>query len=452
MHLGFDEASCAQLVYLYSVIREKLKDNSGPFFNIMGRDRCVADKKGSNKTVRIASIDIGGGTSDLMITEYRNTSSSDAVTRLEAKSLFQEGVSVAGDDVVRNLIREALLPSFTKWAAATYGPEEIRIEHLETFLGVPHYKNQPQYVELKKRFIDTVMIPLAHKFLEHAQSKTGPDVITKEFVEIEFSPAPQESLKRFFTETLSEIIGRGIFPTLDETKWEMDRWAVNDVIYNTLYQTLRIFSEVIVHYDCDLILLAGKMSALPEVRDILVDYCPVPPHRIVSLSDFEAGKWYPFDLERDCIKDAKTTVVVGAALWFFGENLRALRNLGLTSNRELIDKGTIFIGQIQNRQVKNKDLVFPKGAKNLFLVGRTYLGARRINCEDGHANILYEVAFGGTNDYETPISVILRQDPRDKSDIKIVQAVDAKGRDVKNLKISLRTLEEDLYWLDQGSL
>ena len=80
------------------------------------------------------------------------------------------------------------------------------------------------------------MIPLAHKFLEHAQTKDGPDVTTKNFIDIEFYPAPNESLKRFFTETLSEIIGRGIFPTLDETSWEMDRWAVNDVIYNTLYQ------------------------------------------------------------------------------------------------------------------------------------------------------------------------------------------------------------------------
>jgi hypothetical protein len=125
---------------------------------------------------------------------------------------------------------------------------------------------------------------------------------------------------------------------------------------------------------------------------------------------------------------------------------------GLKTDRELIDKGTIFIGQISNRQIKNRDLLFPKGSRNISLVGTTYLGARRIDSEHSHANMLYEIVFGGADNYTTPVSIILRQDGKDKSNISLVQAVDAKGKTVTNLKISLRTLEDDLHWVDQGSV
>ncbi len=342
-----------------------------------------------------------------MISGRLYSSTKQAITQLEAKSLFQEGVSVAGDDILRNVIKEVILPSIVKWANGPNGVGEITIDHLNTFFGLPHYQNNPQFIAMKKALIDTVFIPLAHKYLEHAQTREGGNVVIQKFFDMEFTPPPKQQIKDFFTKILSEIVGQDIYPLLDDIDWEMDAWAVNDVVFNTLHQTLRIFSEVIVSYECDLVLIAGKMSALPEVRGILVDYCPAPPNRIVSLTDFEAGSWYPFDLERGRIKDAKTTVVVGAAVWFFAERLGSLRNFGLRSHRDLLEKSPIFIGQYQNRKVRNSDLVFPKSSKNLTLAGHTNLGARRIDCEDSHANVLYEVFFGGIVDYTPPISVNL---------------------------------------------
>jgi hypothetical protein len=448
--LGYDEATCVQLVYIYSLIKDKLRGESDTLFKTLGRKRVTP--QGQIDSLRVAAIDIGGGTSDLMITEFRDASSG-AVTNLIGKSLFQEGVSVAGDDVVRNLIREVLMPCFIKWADSWYGNGEITMEHLETFFGAPNYRGDPRFIGMKRLLLDTFWIPLAYKYLEHAQYGNGPGVVQHEYINLEIYPRPEEPVKDFFKDTLSEIIGRerGIFPILDETVWEMNRQAINDTVYNTLYQTLRIFSEVIVQYNCDVIVIGGKMSSLPEVRDILINFCPVAPHRIVSMTNFDAGKWYPFDLQRYRIKDAKTTVAVGAALWFFAEKLRCLPMFGLKTDRELIDKGTIFVGQVINRQIKDRDMLFPKGSRNLSLVGTTYLGARRIDSEHSHANMLYEINFGGTENYATPVSVILRQDGKDKSHLSLVQAVDARGKSLTNLKISLRTLENDLHWIDEGS-
>ncbi len=450
--LKYDEATCVQLVYLYSAIKNKLGGDGAVLFESLGRPRSGAHKQGTN-SIRVASLDIGGGTSDLMITEYVDRSTS-AVTQLDAQSLFQEGIGVAGDDVVKNLIRDVLLPGLVKWADTWYGPGEIRLEHLETLFGLPHHINTPEFIEKKKRFMDMVLIPMVYSYLNHAASKDGPDVLVRKFYEFEFSPAPPDAIKKFFTDVLSEIVGteKGIYPILEETEWEMDRQEVNEVIYTTFYQTFRIFSEVIVQYNCDVVLIAGKMSRLPEIRDIMVDFCPVPPHRIVSLTNFDAGRWYPFDLQRDCIKDAKTVVAVGAALWFFAEELRSLPMFSIRSDRDLIDKGDIFIGQISNRLVKDKDMLFPSANKRLGLVGTTYLGARRIDCEDSYANMLYEISFGGLGEYTPPISLTMRQGAKDKSDISIVQAVDSKGKRLDNLRMNLRTLEDDLFWMDQGSV
>ena len=66
--LNWDEASCTQLVYLYTEITQKFQGAANDFFEIMGRPR--ADY-GFESSLRVASIDIGGGTTDLMVTTYQ---------------------------------------------------------------------------------------------------------------------------------------------------------------------------------------------------------------------------------------------------------------------------------------------------------------------------------------------------------------------------------------------
>ena len=63
----WDEASCSQLVLLYNELTVKQHGDAHHLFRLMGKKR---SRYNDHPCVRIASIDIGGGTTDLSITTY----------------------------------------------------------------------------------------------------------------------------------------------------------------------------------------------------------------------------------------------------------------------------------------------------------------------------------------------------------------------------------------------
>ncbi len=100
--LVFDEALAAQMVYVYQEIVHSFSGSMEELVRIYGRD------DGEAQTLRIASVDIGGGTSDVMIAEYRDLMPGTG-TALKVKKLFQDGISVAGDDVCRAIVEDIVL-------------------------------------------------------------------------------------------------------------------------------------------------------------------------------------------------------------------------------------------------------------------------------------------------------------------------------------------------------
>ena len=73
-------------------------------------------------------------------------------------------------------------------------------------------------------------------------------------------------------------------------------------------------------YRTDLLLLSGRPSRLPAVRDCLREAAILPPHRIVPLHLYRVGQWYPFRDYQATIADPKTTACVGAMLCLLGED------------------------------------------------------------------------------------------------------------------------------------
>ena len=62
--MNLDEASCTQFVFLYTEVTDKFQGDADALFSIWGKP----GKDGPR--LRIASDDIGGGTTDLMITSF----------------------------------------------------------------------------------------------------------------------------------------------------------------------------------------------------------------------------------------------------------------------------------------------------------------------------------------------------------------------------------------------
>ena len=64
--IDWDEASCSQQVFLFNEISEIYSHDAQEYFKDYGKERKI---EGQNRdTLRIASVDIGGGTTDLMVT------------------------------------------------------------------------------------------------------------------------------------------------------------------------------------------------------------------------------------------------------------------------------------------------------------------------------------------------------------------------------------------------
>lgn len=459
VYLGFDEATCAQLVYLYSVIRDRLSGDPKQAFRMLGRRRKVQRSGEETARLRIASIDIGGGTSDLAIADYVNRASGPAAD-LKCVQLCHEGVSVAGDEVIRRIIAEIVLPFVVQSSEGFVEPGTLGMEHLKTLLGPGVFEQSVRFRMMKKLLAQQVWIPIAQRFVEHAADPRSDRIRSYHFHELFKTQHPDDDVLDFFANYLKNVINQeaGLNFRLDNIyEWVSDKNAVNKVVYNTLLPVLRIFSEAVAQYGCDLVVLGGKLSSLPIVTDILVRLCPVPPSRVVSLTDFESGVWYPFDLDFNRIKDAKTTVAVGAALWFFSERLKALPQFSITVDRSRLESAEIFIGEMAKRQISRQNLMFPQRIaerKSVSLSAPTFLGSRFIDCEASHANMLYELSLENGSSAQRPVQVWLQQDHGDKSLLSVVNAVDATGKRINGsqVRLKLKTMEEDMYWLDTGAI
>ncbi|WP_262217826.1 virulence factor SrfB, partial [Escherichia coli] len=63
------------------------------------------------RALRVASIDIGGGTTDMAIVHYQLDDGVGANVKITPHLLFREGFKVAGDDLLLDIIQRCVLPS-----------------------------------------------------------------------------------------------------------------------------------------------------------------------------------------------------------------------------------------------------------------------------------------------------------------------------------------------------
>src|SRR5262249_48704051 len=106
IEIWWDEATCVQLVWLYGEIARKFAGNVEAFFDLVGRRR-ASPGGAPQPSLRLASIDIGGGTTDLMIITYTPVGDHG----LRPVPNFREGVRIAGDDVLKLMIERIILPA-----------------------------------------------------------------------------------------------------------------------------------------------------------------------------------------------------------------------------------------------------------------------------------------------------------------------------------------------------
>jgi hypothetical protein len=487
--IEWDEASCTQLVYLYSELTQKFEGRIDTFLRLKGKPRQLAAQPRPEPTLRLACIDIGGGTTDLMITTYRG----EANRVLHPEQTFREGFRVAGDDLVHRVVSAIVIPRLQdsiEHAGGRYVGERMR----ELFGGDRGGQDQ-QAVQRRRQFSLRVLVPLAEAILAVSEG-------SEEFDRFDLSPADILGLdvpdEEAADEDRLDYTPPEILQYIERAAQECgaENWRLADIILSTSREDVDAISrevfqkvlsnmcEVIDHLGCDIVLLTGRPSRLPAVRSIVEEMMVVPPHRLISMHRYKTGRWYPFrDPVTQRIGDPKSTVAVGGMLIALSES--RIPNFKVTTEAFQMRSTARFIGEMdRNGQILRERVLFSdidldrKGKSGdqtatLKFFSPVHIGARQLDLERWTTTPLFRLDFAdinkGAQKRPTPFQVTLEKDDSDDGDgqdtvsnlrreslreaFRIAEIVDADGDEMKvsELSLKLQTLGfDDDYWIDTG--
>jgi hypothetical protein len=458
--LQWDEATGTQIVFLYNEIKHNFQGDAALLFQVFGRTR---EGYGETPCLRLASIDIGGGTTDLIVTTYQL----EGGTAVKPIQEFREGFNIAGDDVLCGLIERnvlpALLDAIRKSGAAN--PEEL----LARLLGANRGDQAERDRVLRRQFANQVALPLALELLhryENADLSAGNEAVTLRLADI-YPPGagPHEQVVAFLEEAVRADGGQGF--KLADVAFATTMLALDTTVRRILGQVLSDLCEVVYLYDCDYLLISGRPCRLPAVWAAILAKLPAPPDRIVSLHTYRVGDWYPFRSVSGRLTDPKTTAAVGAMVCALSEGQLYKFNL---RSRELGMKSTArFVGVLeQTGRLKQDNVLFA----NLELEDRktrlpeatfdfyapVFLGFRQLAVERWPATPLYRITFAHPQDARAralPLKVTLERSTDENVDLdfKVSDVADANGNQQPAgvVLLKLQTLKDEYgYWLDTG--
>ena len=465
-HLNWDEASCTHMVYLYTEITQKLQSNAGDLFALLGKPRAEVSP---SRSLRIASIDIGGGTTDLMIVTYRVEGERSIIPHQE----FREGFKIAGDDVLEGIIESQVLKAIedSLSAAGVVNPAEL----LQELFGGDRAGLAEQTKVRRSVFVNQVLIPIALGLIaDYEQTPTFSEKapIVRSFGEFfadDQRPAPDVT---GYLEDAAKARGGDGF-ALANVSFAMDSRAMAGIVSGVIGEVLTDLCEVIAAYDCDLLLLSGRPSKMPAVRDLIVSRLPVPPDRVIAMHSYHVGAWYPFADTRMRVSDPKTTAAVGAMLCVVSEG--QVEGFSMRSSMLTMRSTARFIGvmerngQIRKTLFSNVDLEAESGADEsceVVMYDPMFLGFRQLPIARWTATRLYHLEFANASEahkLSLPLTVKLervmarREEDTEqaKEDFRLVEIIDADDNTKRRSEVvfRLQTLKDEQgYWLDTGVL
>ena len=468
---NLDEATATQIVWLHNEVTERLQGDVGALMELVGR---VRPEVSGTPSLRIASIDIGGGTTDLTISTYALQGVEAIVPRQE----FRESFKLAGDDVLERVITAVALPAFAG-ALRAAGVGDARAL-LNRTLGQDQGGQSEPERHRRRQFVSLVLEPLGIAMLrayEGVQGRMVGEVLAGTVAEALGGVVPAAAA---YLEAAAEAAGAAVGPggfRVGDVVLSVTTQQVEPVVAGVLGPVLADLCEVVWAYDCDVLLLSGRPSRLRAVGDIVLAKAPVPPHRIIGMHRYRVGDKYPFRDAANRIDDPKTTVAVGAALCVQAEG--RLRNFMLRTGRLTMRSTARYIGRMDNNGqireenvlLRNLDLDGPPATGVSFRMPfqtATQLGFRQLPLARWTATPLYMMEFANPDDasrMELPLTVtVARRDEIDpdapeaemqRETFVIDEVEDASGASQRtgDVRLRLQTIDDgDGYWRDTGRM
>jgi hypothetical protein len=442
-----DEATAVQICYVYGEL-ESLKGDADAYFATVGRER------GGRGTVRLASLDIGGGSTDLVVSEFAVVPGAIGFTCVEQKPLFRDGISLGGDDIVRAVITDVIFPDMAQQMG-------IARKEWQSLFSQTVGAVDPEWESIRRQMVNKVWVPLARYFWGQAENRL-PEVrltLRKILSEAQY---PANLLGRF-----NEYLGRSTGKSVDVSTVELtlNPAQFNEVVRKVFGRTLYTFCDIISQFDCDEMIVAGRPAGLPELMKILIEYCPLPPARITSLQGYPVeGSWFPF-ARNGVISDAKSCVVVGAAVHLIATQIGGhfvLRPMGQCPNTAILG----IVEPSQKLMPKRNVLFRPDQADlisgEVMFAGNLWIGFRNVDDEWAYSNALYEVCWAANTekllrDGRGGMPQAIIRFGRSAADpfaitVNSAQGLVGAGKPISrdNIALRLHTIYTNDYWLDTG--
>lgn len=475
--IGWDEATCGQVVYLYNETQNNYGGRVNEFFLRAARRQGVDQ----GRRLTIATMDIGGGTTDLVINDYvYDNEGSGQNAFIVPEQRFRDGFRIAGDDIVLQMIRTLLIPAFERALKAAGVPDPAPL--LARMMGAEHLDARDRV--LRQQLVVQLLYPAGLALLALIEdydpwSGIGPRTLT-------ISDLIAQGGGSAVSPTVLEFVHNimGAHATTDGNTFDpmaipvgIDLARVHRLFLGDQFELgkpIRSLCEVIYRYDCDVLLLTGRPSRLPGIQSLIRSLLPLPPDRIIPLHHYRTGNWYPFH-RRGLIEDPKTTAAVGAMLCMLGQGhltnffldstrffpYSTVRNLGIMDNTMKIEEKDLLYSQLRLDQA---DYELP--SRPFKLLGPTRLGYRQMAVDRWTASPLYQVEVD--QEPQSPMSNLVRglrvwlercPGLGREEYLCVARVEDDAGRPISRDTVHLRLntlttvgLNDDNYWLDSGSI
>lgn len=488
---SYDEASCCQLVYLYAEIAQRYSGEINKFFELKGHVRTELEEEGySEKALTIGSIDIGAGTTDIMVCAYEFEG--EGRSRLTPIPLFWDSFYLAGDDILRNIIQNIVIEgkdygqsnqgnitSALTNRLLTLSDEELqelpcckdnivyrdKITDICQTLDVDakHYKIVAFASNLIHDFFGTdssmmgyrdrrcridfntqISMPIAQMMLELLRTHRPSKLYT--FEDIFHDAKPADYLLSYFYHHFGF--------RFEELNWRFDPVEVADIVKATMEPLMKQLALVLYTQQCDIIVLAGRPTSLDAITELFIKYVPISPDRLVRLNDYRVGSWFPTADGQGYFYNQKSIVAVGGMVGFLAS--QGLKGLVLDFSKMIkkMKSTANYIGEYNSRrqQVTNSALSpYTSTATLKLAVFPAYLGCRQLDSSIYQARPLFAL-YNNSNKHTLSVT-LSRNFTENREEIWIEEVVDSEGNTLPKNSVELvqqSLVDNGQYWLDKG--
>jgi len=483
VHLQWDEATGSQAVYLFSEIQNKFAGRAQEFFTTVARPDQPARQNPPQPYVSVATIDIGGGTTDLVINEYyldrgqgENNGSVSSGAYIVPEQRFRDGFRVAGDDIVLDVLRLMVVPQLIQ-AMADAGVDDPQALASRLIGSEPLNAHESLLrQQLTLQVLYPVGLALIKRYERYDPLEPGHMGLVSIRDLLAGREAPTADVLAYFNQAVRRA-SMGKTETFDllDVMLDIDLALLHQKFIRgelNICKALQALSEVIYHYRPDVLLLTGRPSRLPGVVAYVRSLQSLPFNRIIAMHQYKVGAWYPFH-RNGRIDDPKSTAAVGAMICLLSKDLRlpnfffrsaafkpysTVRYLGLIDNNNTIKNEDVFYSDIQ---LDDHDYQLPD--KSFEVRGSMRIGFRQIAAQRWPASALYKLTVEDRSVREKlssqglVLKVSLRRSERQLRESFEIARVEGGVSNRNALSLKLNTMAdagfgETYYWLDSGSV